>query len=146
MFIKGFIYKLYEREKKSIDIYKTLIASIFNLEIPFIEILKNDIYSETKEKEFLNTIDDLNKLFKKKKIAENKVIIDLNNKEVELMILNADRSFFDIDFFRIIGKDKMYFKHLSSGEQKISLLFGKLNYVVRKFYMEDKDNFYITFR
>ncbi len=142
MYLKAFCYQLYERYNLSIEILKELHTATFKID-DFAEKLFKEIFSLDNQKDFRQKIEELNKVLNNKKPIENKFIFELenNNKEIELILLNADRYFFNIDFFKIINQTNVYFKHLSSGEQKLVLLFGKLNYVVRKIFWEDKDNF-----
>ena len=140
MYIKEFMYKLEHNNKNSINIFKELFLNSFHTD-SFITTLEDDLYSQTNEDNFKLLIKRLNQLIKIKGIENDKITVSLNNTDVEQILKNTSRDFFDIDFFKTINATKIYFKHLSSGEQKLLLLFGKLNYVVRQFDMKHKENF-----
>ncbi|OHE04515.1 AAA family ATPase [Sulfurimonas sp. RIFOXYB12_FULL_35_9] len=140
LYIKEFIYKLNNNDKIAKNRLRDLILSSFN-DDTFIDTLDKNLYTQDREENFKLLIKRVNRFIRINGLQNQKITVGLNNPNVEQVLKNANRNFFDIEFFKIIENKSLYFKDLSSGEQKLVLLFGKLNYVVRKFTMEGKENY-----
>jgi predicted ATP-dependent endonuclease of OLD family len=143
MYLRSFIINLFKNTKKSFNIFEQLFYAKFNLDFPFFKILEENLYSKEKEK-FDNYIISLNQLLSNKYLEEeNKIRIEIfnNDDEIKSIVLNAEMHYFEISVWSDINNKKINFQSLSSGEQKLLLLFAKLNYVVSKDYIKNKKNY-----
>jgi len=64
----------------------------------------------------------------------DKIIINYDNNDfsqIEILLINLHRGYFDIDFFLKKENKIIYFHHLSDGEQQILLIFSKIYYPLR---------------
>jgi len=63
-----------------------------------------------------------------------------NFSEIEILLVNLDRGYFNIEFFLKKEDQVIYFNNLSDGEQQILLLFSKIYYSLRTIFKDnDKD-------
>ncbi|MGJ0377155.1 AAA family ATPase [Aliarcobacter cryaerophilus] len=61
---------------------------------------------------------------------------DNNFKEIEILLVNIHRGFFNLQFFVQKKDDVLYFNDLSDGEQQLLLVFAKIYYLIRTIYKE----------
>ena len=130
LFIREFIYKLSRNHRESINIFKEIVINKYT-ESNFINKIEKELFSNQDELVFNLIIQQLDKISKNRE--DDKFIINLSENDLIRFLKNSDRNFFEIKFFKEISiKDRIYFSDLSSGEQKIIILFSKLYYLISK--------------
>ncbi|MBU3014426.1 ATP-binding protein [Poseidonibacter lekithochrous] len=130
LYIREFIHKLSRDDFSSINIFKEIVINNYT-ERNFINKIENKLFKNENELVFISIIEQFNKINKKKE--DDKFIIDLTENDLVVLLKNSNRNFFRIKFFQEINNNnRIYFSDLSSGEQKIIVLFSKLYYLVSR--------------
>lgn len=135
--IREFIYKLNKHDRDSLKLFENIVSNNYEND-NFNEDL--DEYILSKDQIFREIIKSVNQIGD---IADSsKISIDLKKYDIQKLLSNIHRGFFEIIFFRQLnGYSKIYFSDLSSGEQKFIVLFAKIFYIIRKLFIEDKKDF-----
>ena len=145
IYLRSFIYNLSKGNENSFKIFEKLFFTGFDINFPFIELIKKELYKNKEDKTIFNkTIINLNQLFENKRLVDNKFIFEIsaNINQINELILNAEMNVFEINVVSFKDDQNIYFKELSSGEQKLILLFAKLNYIISKYNdIQNKENF-----
>lgn len=130
LYIREFIYKLSKNDPSSINIFKEIVRNNYT-ERNFITKIENELFKNEKELVFNSIIEQFNYINKNKE--EDKFIINLIENNLVVFLKNSNRNFFKIKYFQEIDvKNRIYFSDLSSGEQKIIILFSKLYYLISR--------------
>ena len=83
----------------------------------------------------LQILEDSNKeVFDSEKIVLNYKNNDF--KEIEILLVNIHRGYFNLQFFVQKKDDVLYFNDLSDGEQQLLLIFSKIYYLIRTIYKD----------
>jgi predicted ATP-dependent endonuclease of OLD family len=156
MIIRDFLYKIsiaHDKDKnnKAIIIVENLIENSFSENYNFIKLLKEKIYTPNKEKNLQSVIEKINNLnlyttINKNQINPNQILISLQKEEdtntkiedIKVIFKKIERNYFNFKFYKEEKEDKIYFSNLSSGEQQLLLIYGKINYLF--FLNEDRNN------
>lgn len=135
LYIREYLYKVANRDTKSINIIIDLINDNYT-KTDLVQTLEKELFNADTEKVFREIADAVNNFkFKNYKNMEVKLTDDL-----ESFLLNVHRGFFNISFFRKDGDVKIYLSDLSSGEQKFINIFANIFYIARTKYKDsDKD-------
>ena len=143
LYLREFIYKLNNGHNGAFKIAEEIIMD-YNLPSfdNFQNKLYHQLYKDDNENIFNQLIDDLNRIHKIRQ-DENQFILEISNIDIEKLLLNIHRGFFNMYFFNITNKEKVYLKNLSNGEQKFLLFLAKIFYVIRKKYVNNKKPIYI---
>lgn len=142
LYLREFVYKATHKDKSSINIIEELILCNFNYKDDFINELHNKLFKHDREEIFQKIISLLNNT--PKTLNFKSLEIDLIKNDLEIILSNIHRGFFNVNFFKLSEEgEKIYFSHLSSGEQKFILLFSKIFYVIRKVFFENMQDFII---
>ena len=147
LYLREFIYKVNNSHSKAYDIAETIIKhnkfnylddvnSFFQRELEELFSMNEDIFNEIIENIEYSQIRSISCL--------HKIIIDINNENIEKLLSNIHRDFFSIKFFKKTKTKNIYLNNLSNGERKLILLFANIFYIIRKLYAtEEEKSFYI---
>ncbi|MFY4858816.1 AAA family ATPase [Aliarcobacter butzleri] len=78
--------------------------------------------------------DSIKEVFNSEKIILN--YKDNDFKEIEILLANIHRGYFNLKFFVQKEDDVLYFNDLSDGEQQLLLIFSKIYYLIRTIYKD----------
>lgn len=131
LYLREFFYKLTQNHRKSLKLFEELYLKNFEEE-NLINELNERLFSTNDEDIFKTIINEITNI--EKVVYHNTIQIDISNPKLEKLLSNIHRGFFDIEFLKKHNNDEIYFSDLSSGEQKLVLIFSRIFYLFRKLF------------
>ena len=147
LYLREFIYKLNNNHTQAYIIAESIIKNckfddVSDINSYFQNKLE-ELYLENDEVIFLQIVNDIENI-DKDMLNPDTFSINIKNQNLEKLLSNIQRGFFNIDFFKEERNGNIYFNMLSSGERRLISLFAKIFYIVRKLYRtENQKYFYI---
>ncbi|MFA9372804.1 MAG: AAA family ATPase [Poseidonibacter sp.] len=92
-------------------------------------------HSDPNFNRIVQILEDSNKEF----FDNEKMILNYTNnnfKEIEILLVNIHRGYFNLKFFVQRKDNILYFNDLSDGEQQLLLIFSKIYYLIRTIYKD----------
>lgn len=139
LLLKEFIFKINQRDNSVFKYFSHTreYGDTDNTESVF-ESVYHQFVKEHSDQNFdriIQILQDSNK-----EVFDNeKIILDYQNndlKDIEILLVNIHRGYFDIRFFIRKEADIFYFNDLSDGEQQLLLIFSKIYYPLRTIYKD----------
>ncbi|MDQ7047739.1 MAG: AAA family ATPase [Sulfurovum sp.] len=147
LYLREFIYKLNNNHSSAYEIAETIIKhnkfqhfddvdSFFQRKLENLFDINEEIFHD-----IIKSFGNIQSIYD---YSLDKLIIDINNKNLEKLLSNLHRHFFNIRFFKKTRRKNLYLNNLSNGERKLILLFANIFYTIRKLYVtENQKTFYI---
>jgi len=144
LYIREFIYKLNHDHSKAFGVAESIIMDYIDGDVDFKSKLYKELYNTESEQIFNEIISEFKNSSISFEFYSKTFNVKIDDKNIEKLLLNIHRQFFNIYFYKKLKRKNIYFNDLSNGEQKLILLFAKLFYIIRKLYKDENQKiFYI---